>query len=175
MSQESETALQSMFDAIEKMVEGMLDMENSFLALEKTDREDSAPMEATVLKELQDLINRLRLMDSFLIKDLKKLTPDRSKPIIELPDGGTMELRTGAPRKTWDKDALASIVVEKIMQESIDPDTGVIDRPISQMLLRVLDFVSYSSFKVTALRDVGVDPDNYCEKGPMSTTVQFRR
>lgn len=175
MSDRSEAALSEMLDAIGIVKSGALSLEKGFISLEKSPRGDTLPMEATVMDELHSAIDRLKIMESLLIGDLKKHLPDPKNRVVELPTGGAVQINTSVPRKTWDKDVLIGVVIEKVIEESIDPETGAIDRPISQMLRRVLDFVSFSNFKVTELKQVGVNPDNYCETGTVKSSAQYRR
>lgn len=169
---EPQKVIEKMLESLETIHALALVLEQQYLKLEKTPHKDVAGMEAELLQELQATIKRLRIMDSLLVGDLKKLIPEK---VLDLPSGGQVEIKTGVARKTWNKQELCTIVVEKIMEDARDPETGAFEVPISQMLMQVFDFVSFSNWKVTALRDAGIDPNKYSEMGNPSTSAQFRR
>ncbi len=161
--------LQGLLDEINVLITGV---ENALLAVEKAPAV-KIDEEAQVLDNLRETTARLKLVDSLLLGDLSKRTPFEER-LIALPEGGTMEVGKTKPRKTWDHKRLASVVAEHILHDAIDPETGAIDVPTTQLIQEMLDYVSITSWKVTSLKKAGIDPDNYCERGDAKATVQIR-
>jgi hypothetical protein len=148
--------------------------ENAVLAIEKAPAADvEIEEQAQVLDNLREQTNRLKVLDSLLVSDLERRTPYEER-LIMLPEGGSIEVRKSKPRKTWDHVRLKSLVAETILADAIDPLTGSIDVPTTELIQRMLDYVSISSWKVTSLKKAGIDPDKYCEVGPAKATVQVR-
>jgi hypothetical protein len=147
-------------------------VENSVLAVEKA-KDVPIDEEATVLDDIRDLLSRMRVVDSLIVSDLGKRTPYEDR-LIPIAHGGTVEVKKSTPRKTWDHELLKPIVAEYIMEQAVDKETGSIEVPTSLLIQRMLDYVSFSSWKVTALKAAGIDPDKYCEVGERKATVQIR-
>lgn len=95
---------------------------------------------------------------------------------------GHVEVKRSTDRKKWDRRALVRAVLDS--RRAPDPTTGelvgsdsgraVIDDEFlscSQDLGRVLDVWNLGTPRVTALRDRGIDPDEFCESSPGKTSV----
>lgn len=91
---------------------------------------------------------------------------------VDSEDGKQLERKDGANRKTWQHDQLRAIVAEKVIERHLRKD-GSLDAPVSVLIVEALKFPSISSWKVTELRSVGVNPDSYCKKkdGTVNFTV----
>ena len=95
---------------------------------------------------------------------------------------GTVEVKRGAQRKEWDRRGLVRAVLDS--RRPPDPTTGemvgsdsgraVIDGEFlscSQDLARVLDVWNLGAPRTTALRDRGIDPDEFATTSPGKTSV----
>lgn len=117
-------------------------------------------------------IERLKTSQAYLATHLKL----KSHQIVEAA-GGTLEPKWGKNRKQWDHAALKSIVSEKILASHVDHTTGVIAAPLPVLMLEMLDAVSFSSWKVTVLRKLGIDDKTiarYCDEEPGNFNVVVR-
>lgn len=85
-----------------------------------------------------------------------------------------METKTGAPRKKWDHDKLAELVAQRISDTAIDMDTGEITKTPRQMIKELLQYGAVSYWRVQALRDLGIDADEYCDVGEPNTNLIYR-
>lgn len=162
----------SMRSACDEMKTILVTVERNMLALEKTPHSDLEE-EADLLDSWRELLERFKVMDSLIVSDLSRRTP-RSEKLLELPRGGTVEIRRNVPRKKWDHEAIAPVVVEKIIEQAIDKTTGTINEPYSVLMLRLLDYAGVGYWKVGTLKDLGIDPDNYCEAGIPKATATIR-
>ena len=86
----------------------------------------------------------------------------------------SIETKTGAPRKKWDHDMLAVLVAKKITDTAIDMDTGEVTKTPQQMIRELLDYAAPSYWRVGALRELGIDPDEYCDVGEPLTSLIYR-
>jgi hypothetical protein len=86
----------------------------------------------------------------------------------------SVETKTGNPRKKWDHRQLASLVAKRIHDRSIDMDTGEILKTPQQQIEELLEYASPSYWRVTALRELGIDPDEYCEVQDPITNLIYR-
>lgn len=138
---------------------------------DETDKENVAE----ALSKLDDILNWLKDIKGTLTSQVKKLNRGSGDKYIPIKSGGTIEVKTGVPRKKWDHAALTAIASEKILEDCIDPETGAFEVPPSQIPQMMLDYVSISSWKVTKLKEKGIDPDNYCEVQPANTSAIIRK
>lgn len=104
--------------------------------------------------------------------DVARLMPAKTVTV----DGvGTLERRRSNVRRQWESEALARVVVLRAL---VDPETG--EMPSSPMeaaeravaaLMACAPFTASMGWRVTALRDHGIDVDQYHESTPGRTTV----
>lgn len=126
-----------------------------------------------LLSLLRKVKTRVGDLDSLIVSDVASLTKGDKEDFYEIANGGVATVNWSKPRRKWDHKLLSSRVAEKIIQNSIDPQTGVIDKPIHQMLEEMLEYVGISYWKVTTLRDAKIDPDKYCESGEANPSIQI--
>ncbi|MBM89764.1 MAG: hypothetical protein CMQ41_15480 [Gammaproteobacteria bacterium] len=86
----------------------------------------------------------------------------------------SVETKTGNPRKKWDHKELASQVAKKIHDRSIDMDTGELMKSAEEQIQELLEYASPSYWRVTALKELGIDPDEYCEVQDPITNLIYR-
>ena len=86
----------------------------------------------------------------------------------------SVETKTGQPRKKWDHQGLASQVAKRIHDRSIDIDTGEITKSPQEQIQELLEYASPSYWRVTALKEIGIDPDDYCEVQEPITNLIYR-
>lgn len=86
----------------------------------------------------------------------------------------SMETKTGNPRKKWDHKGLASVVAKRIHDRSIDIDTGELLKSAEEQIGELLEYASPSYWRVTALRELGIDADAYCEVQEPITNLIYR-
>lgn len=122
---------------------------------------------------LHQSIDRLKASEAYLAPHLG-LKRDEVVPAA----GGTLEPKWGGGRKTWDHKALKSIASEKIIAKHLDPESGTLSVPPAVLMMDMLECVSFSSWKVTTLRKLGISDDTidrYCEKTPSHMNVVVRQ
>ena len=90
-------------------------------------------------------------------------------------DGATIEIKSGSPRKTWDHQGLINDVSKRIVDSSIDLDTGEVTKTPVQMIREALEFAGISYWKVTKLKELHLDADEYCEVGESKKSLVIRR
>lgn len=94
---------------------------------------------------------------------------------------GTVEVKRGAQRKEWDRRGLVRAVLDSRLPPSpdgeVDPaDAGhaTVDGELvttSPDLSRVLHVWNLGAPRTTALRDRGIDPDEFCATAPGKTSI----
>lgn len=120
----------------------------------------------------EDAGKRLKLIQDYM---KSRLGFKKDVPIVT-GGGASLQAKWGKTRKTWNHEGLKPVVIEKILAKHIDPETGTINAPPSVIMGEVFDCVSFSSWKVTVIRDLlGVDPEDFCitEPGHMNVIVRF--
>lgn len=129
---------------------------------------------AELLDGVRDASNWLKLLDSSLVSELRKVTP-RDKKYITIKGGGTAEVKVGAPRKAWDHQRLSSIISEQIIDDCIDDESGLLNVPISQIPPMLFKYAHVDYWRKGELEKAGIDADDYCEKGEPTTSVIIRK
>jgi hypothetical protein len=94
---------------------------------------------------------------------------------IALPGGATVEKKYGSSRTGWQHKDLASAVARRISDLSVDMDTGEILLSPEQMVVRLLEFVQPSYWRIKELQRINVNPDDYCNVGESKTSIIVRK
>jgi hypothetical protein len=140
------------------------------------DADDEDALDLTEWSEVWDgldqIIQRLRSSQAVVRSRIAQFKPFDA---LILPGGNALKFNKGKDRKAWDHARIAGVVIEKIIQEARDPDTGAMTVPPSQLLLRVLDFAHVDYWKKKPCAGVGVTVDNYCDSTPGELTIQAVR
>lgn len=127
---------------------------------------------ACILARSKEIKASFTIMETEAAKALSTIVSDGS--VIEA-DGKQVERKDSKPRKTWKHDQLKSVVIEKVLERHRDPEDGTISTPTSVMIQEVLGYAGISYWKVGPLKEIGINPDNYCSKGevkPKFSVVQ---
>lgn len=126
-----------------------------------------------------DLLGRVRAqrqglaeLESLIERDAARAMPH---DLLEW-EGGTAERRGGKDRKEWDHTALASAVRAAIVPPlAVDPTTGEVDGSLAALLHQAVEQYAATNrptWRVTAVKPLGIDPDEYCSAVPGRATVQ---
>lgn len=94
-------------------------------------------------------------------------------PELTVP-GATLMVRRSDSRKAWAHKDLAADLAERLVQSSIDFETGERLKTTEELITEVLDYAGVSYWKVTALNKMGMTADEYCEvtEGPLKIRIQ---
>lgn len=98
---------------------------------------------------------------------------------LEVDGLGEFAVKRKTSRTGWDHDALISAVVARIVDEPSmvwDPTTGEMLPPNAigaNVARRLRDAISFGAGKVTGLRALGLDPDEYCHEEDAGYGVQL--
>jgi hypothetical protein len=107
------------------------------------------------------------------VKALRMIDDDLSDRIAEqLPGGwedfnsGRVEVKPSVQRTKWDHESLwAQVTARGRDERQVDKDTGEVLESEGEAVARTLRAcVGQGPWKVTGLREIGLDPDEYCEK-----------
>ena len=90
-------------------------------------------------------------------------------------NGARIEVRSAADRKQWQHADLMGAVAKRIMQRSVDMDTGEITLSPEEMVAKVLDYVQPSYWRVKELAKIGINADQFCEVGEHKTNLVIRK
>lgn len=131
-------------------------------------------------EDILQLASDLHLAKSLvgdLFNELQTRVTDHlgSLPIPVAVDGATIEIKAGSPRKTWDHDSLINDVTKRIVDSSIDLNTGEVVKTTPEMIKEALAFAGISYWKVTKLKELHLDADEYCEVGEAKKNLVIRR
>jgi hypothetical protein len=94
---------------------------------------------------------------------------------ILLSNGAKIEKKFSNSRSGWQHKDLAGSVAKKIIDLSVDMETGEVMATPQEMLVQMLDYVQPSYWRIKELQKIGINPDNYCEVGDMKTSIIVRK
>ena len=94
---------------------------------------------------------------------------------VVLADGAKVEKRYSNKRTGWQHRDLASEVARRIIDMSVDMDTGEVTMSQQDMITDVLTYVQPSYWRVKELQNIGINADNYCEVGEGKTSIVVQK
>lgn len=149
------------------------------LALDELDAETQIAVDDGDAEELarsfvalHDAKRRLDLIHRTLEEALAEALPSG---VSEIPGLPPVERKRGRERKQWQNDRLFDFV----QRHALDPDgTGefpsdpmeAVDR-VTRLIREVWSFTPSTNPRITALRSIGVDPDEWCSSQPGRVSV----
>lgn len=113
---------------------------------------------AWLLARTRDMLDALKLADSILSRFISDIRPANDP--YEVDGVGAVTVRWGSARTQWAHGELTPKVVARIAEKQgypIAPIRAVVDAWLA---------VASPSWKVTGLKELGIDPDEYCQKRP---------
>ncbi len=122
---------------------------------------------ATSLMILRDAIGLLRQCEAGAERWIARCFREEGWDVQhELPGIGMVEVRRSKDRKAWQHDRVQSDWLNALMTarggEHLDP---------AEVRDEFLKVASISGYKVTGLRELELDPDDYCESSPGTPRV----
>lgn len=163
----STTPAPDLDDVLQALLKAIFDLDQALITFDGNDIEwadllGRVRQSRQVLADLESLIER---------DTARAMTGD----VLEWP-GGLAERRRGKDRKEWDHDAVIRRVREAVVRPlCVDVLTGEVDMTLAALMHGALDAYSEThrhEWRVTKLKGLGVDPDEYCHAVPGRTTVQ---
>lgn len=144
---------------------------------------DDCHPHAESLARLLDMLYRTKTILGDTCQYVEDLLVDAMpNKTLEVEGIGVLTSRTGAKRTKWDHDSLTSKAAEKMAEqleaeegEMVWRDTGegVNPRSLLAELLREFRTMATPSWKLTGLRQHGIDPDEYCETSWGRKTIEW--
>lgn len=143
------------------------------LDMSLSDNEDAS------LEDLADILLELNLAKrdlGYIYQSVEAaLSAKMTDKILELRDGAQIERKVSSSRSKWRHKDLASDVAARIRQSAVDMDTGEVVMNPEEMVVKLLDFVQPSYWRVGELSKIGLNPDNYCEVGDTDVSIILRK
>jgi hypothetical protein len=96
-------------------------------------------------------------------------------PEIALSDGSRIEKNSAVSRKSWKHKDLATEVASRLKDMSVDMDTGEVVMTAEDMVVKMLDYVYPSYWKVKELGKIGINADKYSEVGEAKDSIIVRK
>lgn len=136
--------------------------------------QDTADIESTTVEEAARLLAALRPQIALLRQCeagierwiARCFAAEGWRDPHELPGIGMVEVRRSKTRRAWQHDLLKS----KWLAAYVKSTGGEVTDP-AQVRDALFDVVSVSGWKVTGLKALDIDPDDYCDSEPGTPTV----
>lgn len=122
------------------------------------------------LLQTRERIQQLRDHERFLIDEIHDAAPQRKNETAF----GLVEVSKRRNRK-WDHEEATKHVVARALDErAVDPDTGEIEPSWVAVARALRECAGISYWRVGALRDRGLDPDEFAETTSEAKSVTIR-
>lgn len=139
-------------------------------ALDAGDVEELAKLHLLTTKLRQQMSDLARAVE----ERLAEVMPDKR---LELPGLPVLERHRGTNRKKWQSEELLSVVVGRSI---VDGDGALATTDPIEIRSRIeaevracLPITGSLGWRVTALRDRGIDPDEFCATSPGRVSIQI--
>lgn len=99
----------------------------------------------------------------------------KDKEVLNLENGAQIEKKSSYDRKGWQHKELANAVVDKLIQLSVDMDTGEVLKSPRELATDLMKYCAPSYWRIKELSGLGINADNYCEVGQLRTSVIVRK
>lgn len=143
------------------------------LLQEYTETSPSPEEAANVLLQLNLAKGDMGMVYDSFSKYFSELIKD--KEIINLDNGAQIEKKSAYDRKGWQHKELTNAVVDKLIQLSVDMDTGEILKSPREIAIDLMKYCAPSYWRIKELSGLGINADNYCEVGQLKTSVIVRK
>lgn len=137
---------------------------------------ETAEEGALVLAAIRDCRADLAVLHDEVTKDLCAVAGEKS---FEVDGLGLVEIRQSRRRTQWRKDELIPAVIARIADEPgvvFDRETGERLPPhqlAHNVAVRLGECVSFGAGKVTGLRGIGLEPDEFCVEDEAAWSVKL--
>lgn len=128
---------------------------------------------ATMLLELNLAKRDLAFVYDTLSNELGQAM--EGNQILGLRDSATVERKMSSSRSGWEHKNLARDVIDRIEQSAVDMDTGEVVLSPADMVLKMLNYLQPSYWRVGELNKIGLNPDNYCAASESKISIIVRR
>lgn len=130
----------------------------------------------TGLAPLQSILADMRMLENQVKQHILETMPSKR---VSVSGVGTAERMKRVTRKNWDSEELLRFVV---LGALVDQETGeipadpvvAVDRVLSEVRACV-PFTGSTSWRVGALKDRGIDPDEWCDQNLEDYSLKFTR
>lgn len=128
------------------------------------------------LEPLQQVLGDLRMLEHQVKRGIADTMPERR---VSVEGVGTVERKAKVTRRNWDSDELLrKIIAGAILDETTGelPSSPVVAADLILRELRaVMPITGSLGWRVTALRERGIDPDDWCDEDRDGFTISFSR
>lgn len=160
-------------EGLEQFQKSLLDFDALLTSIVRSEEKIDSSDACKILVAISNFKTQLSLIYEEFAKFTLELM-DGSELVI-LPSGETVEKKWSKDRKGWQHKDLALAVAERIRSISVDMDTGERVLTSEEMITKLLDYVQPSYWRVTALSDIGINADDYCQAGDSKPSISIRK
>lgn len=156
---------------VEQHNQAVLDLERNV-----SDLKNDPPTLADACEILVKL-SEFKTAMSIIAHDMENIVIElfTNEDIFVSQNGTTIEKKMDTNRKGWKHKDLAEAVSDRITSMAIDMDTGEITMSPREMVVKLLDFVQPSYWRLKPLNEVGINPDDYCTVGDTKPVISVRK
>jgi hypothetical protein len=122
-------------------------------------------------------LSSMKSQVSLLAKQIENVLISKMQDVeaISVSSGDMIVKEWSKNRKAWQHKDLAHAVAERIQSLAIDMDTGERTMTTGEMIEAMLDYVQPSYWRVTALSNIGLNADSYCQAGDSEAKIRIEK
>jgi hypothetical protein len=94
---------------------------------------------------------------------------------LALSNGSVIEKKSSYERRGWKHGEIASAVASRIVQMSVDMDTGEVLKSPEEMATEMLKYCAPSYWRVKECTKLNINLDHFCEVGELKTSIIVRK
>lgn len=113
---------------------------------------------------------------SYLFTQYSNLIAEKLKTDEAVASNGQkIEKKSAFDRKGWKHEDLATEVLRRLNDLSVDMDTGEVVLTADEVAIKLLDYLQPSYWRIKELSKLGINADQYCEVGELKTNIIVRK
>lgn len=144
------------------------------IAVRKFVEDQPSPEDAgSALAELNFIKREIAVVYDTFANVLSELMGSTESLVLE--DGTVIEKKSSYDRKGWKHSDLGSAVADRLVNMSIDMDTGEVTKSPKQIAEEMLIYCAPSYWRVKELNKIGLNADSFSDVGELKTSIIVRR
>lgn len=161
-------------DYLDAFQKAILDLDQSMAKVRNGEGDNWTVQEAC---EVYSILSNFKSQIAVLINDhenhLIDLMTSADTEAVVLESGQAVTKEYSKSRKGWKHKDLADVVASRIENLAYDIDTGERRLTPKDMIIKLLDYVQPSYWRVVSLSEIGVNADDYCESGEAEAKIRI--
>lgn len=172
MSTDTTDPAESVLDALRNFQNQIIELDQFITGLKENQKQSVA--EAS---EIFFHLDFFKTQISVLLKQAEQnlIALMQDEEAVQVSAGEMLVKEWSKNRKSWRHKEIGVAVAERIQLSAVDMDTGERTMTVQQMIEAMLDYVQPAYWRVTALKEIGLNADSFCETSDPEPRIKIER